>query len=376
MAVSDATVVVVDTGSSTTKAGFAGESFPRAEFPSVVGRLRRPGLVDGFPLIYCGREAIEKRGLSCLKWPISAGLVQDWEELEKLWHHTFYKELHVPPEETRIMHALHPLVPGRDKERMSEILFETFAINGIYLAKSPILVLYASGRTSGLVWECGHSCSYAAPVFEGFPLKNATVCSSLTGEVLSNRFQKLLAETGYSFTTPVERDLMDQIKAEKCYIVPDYEAKISEAVSAGENKTRYDLPDGQHVLLDEELYQCPELLFQPSLGGLDCPNIVDVICSSVNKCDMDYRAMFYENVVLGGGSSMFQGLSERLHAELASRLKGIPGMKAGVDAMTSRRFAAWAGGSIMASMSSLKGFWMTKAEYEDVGPERVHYKFF
>lgn len=78
-------------------------------------RFRRPGLVDGFPLIYCGKEAIQKRGLSRLTWPVEEGQIQDWEEMEKFWHHAFYKELHVPPEDSKVMHAVHPLVSRRDR---------------------------------------------------------------------------------------------------------------------------------------------------------------------------------------------------------------------------------------------------------------------
>lgn len=95
---------------------------------------------------------------------------------------------------------------------MAEILFESFAINGLYIAKSPSLVLHASGRTSGVVWETGYSCSYAAPVFEGFPLKYATITSPVTGKALTEILQNLMFKAGYSFTTPFEIDLLDQIK--------------------------------------------------------------------------------------------------------------------------------------------------------------------
>lgn len=102
---------------------------------------------------------------------------------------------------------------------MAEILFEQFAIKGLYLAKSPVLALHASGRTSGLVWENGFSSSSVTPVFEGFPLKNATICSPLTGQKLTDRLQNLLLEAGYSFTTPIERQLLDRMKV--YFYVPD-----------------------------------------------------------------------------------------------------------------------------------------------------------
>lgn len=98
------------------------------------------------------------------------------------------------------------------REKMAEILFETFMVRDLYLALSPALSLYATGRTTGVVWENGHSCSYASPVFEGFTLKHATVYSKITGHILTDYLQQLLSDIGYSFTTPADIDILENIK--------------------------------------------------------------------------------------------------------------------------------------------------------------------
>ncbi|XP_059055391.1 uncharacterized protein LOC131849347 [Achroia grisella] len=366
--------VVIDAGSQYTKAGFSADTFPRCVVPTVVGRFRRAGLLDGIPTIYCGADAVRNRGISHLTWPVRDGLIQDWDEMEKLWHYVFYKHLHVPPDEARIMHAVHPLMERKDKEKMAEILFETFAISGLYLAKSPALVLHASGKTSGVVWENGYSCSYAAPVFEGFPLNYSTITSQLSGEALTARLQTLMAANGYSFTTAIERELLNQIKVDVCYISQDYAAEIKS--SSSENKVRYDLPDGQHVLLGDERFQCPEVMFQPALAGLNCQSVTDTICSSITKCDEDYRTLFYNNIVISGGSSKFPGLSKRLLAELTLKPKTLAKVNVNVDGIPNRQYATWVGGSLLASLGSMKGFWLTSEEYEDAGSDRVSYKFF
>lgn len=95
---------------------------------------------------------------------------------------------------------------------MAEVFFESFAVSGLSLMKTPVLALYATGRTTGVVLEIGSSCCHAVPVFEGFPLQNAAVVSPLNGELLTTRMQKLMADTGYSFTTPVENDILINIK--------------------------------------------------------------------------------------------------------------------------------------------------------------------
>ncbi|KAM3956892.1 actin [Aphomia sociella] len=366
--------VVLDAGSQCMKAGFAEEPFPRCVVPTTVGRFRRAGLIDGIPLIYCGREAVRKRGLSHLTWPVKKGLIQDWDEMEKLWHHVFYKELHVPPEECMILHSVHPLMERKDKEKMTEILFESFATKSLYLAKSPALVLHASGKTSGVVWKNGYSCSYAAPVFEGFPLRHSTITSELTGEALTDRLQKLMAKNGYSFTTLFERDILNRIKAELCYVCQDYATEMTK--SSSQDKIHFDLPDGQRILLGEERFQCPEILFQPSLDSLNCRNVVEMVCDSINCCDEDYKTLFYNNIVVSGGSSIFSGFSERLKAELILKTKKLPEVKVNVDGISNRQFATWIGGSLLASLGSMKGFWLTSEEYVDAGSDRVNYKFF
>lgn len=95
---------------------------------------------------------------------------------------------------------------------MAEILFESFAINYLYVVKTPVLVLHASGRTSGVVYENGAECAFAAPIYEGFPLKHAIEISTLTGETLTDVLTKSLSAIGYSFTTPVERQIVNDMK--------------------------------------------------------------------------------------------------------------------------------------------------------------------
>lgn len=102
---------------------------------------------------------------------------------------------------------------------MAETLFESFAINYLYVVKIPVLVLHATGRTTGIVYENGADCAYAAPIYEGFPLKHAIEVSTLTGETLTDVLTKSLCTIGYSFTTPVERQIVNDMKVLFAYIL-------------------------------------------------------------------------------------------------------------------------------------------------------------
>ncbi|MES1902729.1 MAG: actin, partial [Paramarteilia canceri] len=367
--------VVIDNGSGTIKAGISGEDIPRAIFSAVVGRPKEKSAMVGLNKKenFIGDEAQSKRGILKMIYPIEHGIINNWDDMEKIWYHTFYNELRVEPSECPTLLTEAPLNPKTNREKMMMTMFETFNTPEFYISIQAVLSLYSSGRTTGTIYDSGDGVTHIVPIYEGYGLPNSIFRLNLAGRDLTDHMKKLLAEGGYSFNTSAEREVVRDIKEKLCYVALDFDSELKKATDDPSSLDKsYELPDGNIINVGIERFKCPECLFCPNHIGMESPGVAELTNDSIEKCDIDIKRDLRKNIVLSGGSTLFDNIGSRLAKEL--QILAPTNSKVKVITPVERKYSVWIGGSILTSLATFKAMWITKAEYDECGPSIVHRK--
>lgn len=363
--------LVIDNGSGMVKAGFSGEEAPCVVFPSIIGKpkySRSMKHLDKGKDIYVGSDAYAKRGVLKLSYPIEHGIVSNWDDMTRIWEHTF-EQLRVDQEDRNVLLTEAPRNPTRNREKMAEIMFETFGVGGIYISIQGVLSLYATGRTTGLVLDIGDGVTHTIPIYDGYAVEHAINRFDLAGRDVTEYLQRLLERNGHSMNSSSEKEIVRRIKEKYIYCANDVE-KEAELYKRKNMTRKYALPDGTTIKLSDEMYETPEVLFDPALIGKEIMGVHEAIHDSVQRADLDVRRDLYSNIVLSGGTTMIKKFPEKLEYELRQIVPAKTQIK--IIAPPERKYSVWVGGSILSALPSFDRAWIYKSEYHECGASIVH----
>lgn len=317
---------------------------------------------------------MEKRGILKLNYPIQHGTITNWDDMEKIWVHCYDEQLAVKAEDQGALLTEAPRNPKKNRERMIQIFFENFNVPTFYVAIQAILSLYSSGRVTGCVVDSGDGVTHTVPVYEGYSLPHAVKRNDFAGRDLTKYMQELLRETGHAFVSSAEQEIVRDIKEKLCYVALDFEKEMKEFEESNKDE-KFELPDGSSITVGNQMFRCPEAFFDPQTHiGREIPGMHELANQSIQSCDIDVRRELYENMVMSGGSTMYQGIPDRLEKEMIALAP--PKVKVKINAPAERKYSVWIGGAILTHLTTFANMWITKDDYEENGASIVHRKCF
>lgn len=361
--------ILLDNGTYHIKTGYSGSCAPRAVYPSIFGTPRHKSLLLGQSKTeFIGDEAHAKRGILNIVNIFSKGHVIDFDHYEKLLYHNFYHELRAAPEEHYLISSETTGVEAPEREKITQIMLEFFQTAGFFIANDNVVALYASGRTEGLVLNIGEEHSTCTPIYGSSIIPNAVTFGSVAGSQINNFMKYMLKNNHNNPQLLFNRINMSRdIKERVCYVASDYEKEMKNPISK-----IYELPDGVTLDLTKERFMAPELLFNPELFNIEDEPIQKKIISSVLKSDFSIEKELLGNILLCGGSTMFEGIDNRLNSLLYNHFSKDRKIK--IIAPPERKYSVWIGLSILSSLNTFQTLWITQEEYNENGPSFIETK--
>ncbi|KAF8665646.1 hypothetical protein AX16_000101 [Volvariella volvacea WC 439] len=416
----EVSALVIDIGSSSLRAGYAGDDTPKAIIPTSYGYTKVQGDTDvamadansgssatpSNAKVYIGQNgpSIWREGME-IGNPIVEGLIQDFDPVKHLIEHATVDVMRCTPSDHPILITEAAWNTPANRERMAEIMFEEFQVPAFYIANTGVLNAFAAGKGSALVIDIGQSTASVTPVVDGFVLRKGLAYSALPKLIHANARHILVSSSPnrpgielwphqlITNKTPVEpatpprytlrndrlskttetwrawaeaREVDEWVQS----VAGVLDQGWNDQLAAGRPLKQYEFPTGYNTYFGLERFQIGEMFFNysPQLTATN-PNlpkhIPALISDSLRACDPELRQVLMSNVVLTGGGSLFAGLSDRLHAELSRSF--LHTKIHAVGNTVERRYGGWLGGSILASLGTFHQLWISKEEWQDHG---------
>ena len=290
----NAKAIVIDNGTSSIKAGFAGNDAPSVEIPTIIAKpkLFQSSMVGmGQKRVFIGTEAKNKKGIPLtLSYPIERGIITNWDDMETIYQHLYNEEIGVKSDEYPVL--LTDIIANNkfNRKKMTEIMFEKFNVPAIGIENQSVLALFASGNTSGITIDSGAGGTRLVPVDEGYIINYAVRTMKIGGDDITNHMIRFMNNDGYTFKSKKDAQIVQNIKETLGYVATDFEEECNyiqfqkikdeflcaessdnctspsttEFLNKNQVKAEYKLPDGQVIKVNDVRFKSPEIMFNPN----------------------------------------------------------------------------------------------------------------
>lgn len=367
----DLKAIVVDTGSKFSRIGFSGDPNPHTIVHTFVGQAKYVCSIYPVEILYYGDYAYNKYPLMIPFYPVKRGIIVDWVKMELFLKFLFEDEFRVNISEHPVFFTETPFNPKLNREKLIELMFETYNAPSFFIKNQSELSLLSAGRNTGVVVESGDEITNIVPIYEGHQIQNSIKTINLGGRDITNNLIKLLENRELDFNSNNFYQLFNNIKEKKCFVSLNYENDMKRAYDYN-----FHYKDDKYVDLqiNKELFMCSEILFNQNYEGKNDEGICKEIYKSIKKCDEKIQNLLFNSVVLSGGNTMLKGFPERITKELKEITKN-DNVDFNIIYNDNRKNGSWIGGSIFSSNTEMfNKIVIQRSEYDEVGARIVNVK--
>ena len=391
-------VVIFDNGSGYSKIGLSGNSEPNYIIPSTIAYRE----VIGVPVsrmqcedldFFIGDDAFRNQQTHNLSFPIREGQINNWDEIERYWQRSIYSLMRVEPQEHNFLLTEPPMNPPENREQMAEIMFETFDVAGLYIGVQAVLALFGcnsykeSKTLTGTVIDSGEGVTHIIPIAHGYVISSCIKHIPIAGRDITKYIVKALRDRKEAINPEDLMDACREIKEKYCYVCRNMESEVKKFADPGSDKFRLYEGVGRttgaplRIKVGTERFLGPEVFFSPGKLTKDWDKPLDeCVDSTIQACPIDLRRALYSNIVLSGGTTLFNNFNKRLSDELQKRVddrlrkyretsgREPAPIKCSIFAPPTQRYAVWYGASQFADSADFKNVIHTREQYLEHGP--------
>jgi len=306
-------------------------------------------------------------------YPIEKGTINDIDGVEAIIKQILYYYSGWKYGEEGNVVMVEPVLNSRlTRERLTQLMFEQFNVSSYFTTDAAVASLYAIGKSSGIVVNMGHEKIDIAPVLEGCMHPSAATRIPVGGKHMTDALRETISKSRGIDLEFEDVETMKRMVSQKF-------------VQQGEEGFTYMLPDGEEISLSREMGDMRKSILEPHLLGIDSPDVAEAcihagMVTTVHG-DRESRKTLMGNIFVCGGASGVPYISDELlqcitsssHASLPPSLCHVPEYMPPHTASEASWFGGAVIGNCLAQVNAQMGQQvMTKAEYQEYGPNAIH----